>query len=143
MIEMQIGTLENELKRLLPESTPLMKLIISVPGFGPTLSRIAITEILDIKYFVRSENLISYSGLAPIVNESANRKGPEKLNRYSNHFLKYAFVQAAHNAADNPLYQKKYGLDIKKHNKIIAKLNLARRLAKTVYWILTRQQPFK
>lgn len=143
MIEMQIDTLENELNRILPESAPLMKLIISIPGFGPITARIVITEILDIKYFAKPENLISYSGLAPLVNESANRKGPEKLNRYSNHFLKYAFVQAAHNAADNPRFQKKYESDIKKHDKIIAKLNLARRLAKTVYWILTRQQPFK
>lgn len=121
----------------------MMKLILTVPGFGVIIARIVITEILDIKYFARPENLISYSGLAPFVNESANRKGPEKINRYSNHFLKYAFVQAAHHAADNPYFKKKYASDIKKHDKIIPKLNLARRLARTVYWILTRQQPFK
>jgi len=120
-----------------------MKLIISIPGFGPILARIVITDIFDIKYFARPENRISYSVLAPIVNESANRKGPEKINCYSNHFLKYAFVQAAHHAADNPRFQKKYESDIKKHDKIFAKLNLARRLTKTVYWIMTRQQPFK
>ena len=143
LFDQQIASCETQLARLLPESHPQMKIVMSAPGFGIVLGRMVHTEILDIAYFKEPKYLISYSGLAPVENESAGRKGSIKLNRHCNYYLKYAFVQAAHNAYDNPIYRRKYDLDVKRHGKIIAKLNLARRLAKAVYWMLTRQQLFR
>ncbi len=143
LFDQQIGSCETQLDRLLPESHPQMKIMMSAPGFGIVLGRMVHTEILDIAYFKEPKYLISYSGLAPVDNESAGRKGAIKLNKHCNYYLKYAFVQAAHNACDNPIYRRKYDLDINRHGKIIAKLNLARRLAKAVYWMLTRQQLYR
>jgi len=131
------------LDKILPSSHPQIKLLMTLPGIWPVLARIIYTEILNIKYFEAPKYLTSYSGLAPIEHESNGKKGPIKLNRYSNHYLKYAFVEAAHHARTHYRYQRKYELDVKKHGKIRAKLNLARRLTKAVYWMLTRQQPFK
>lgn len=139
----QINSLDFELGRLLPCSDSQMKILLSAPGIGPILGRVIITEILDICYFRAPKYLISYSGLAPIVHESAGRKGPERLNHFSNRYLKYAFVEAAHNAYDHPRYQNKYELDFKKHGAIRAKLNLARRIAKAIYWMMTRQQSYE
>jgi transposase len=143
LFDQQIASCETQLARLLPESHPQMKIVMSAPGFGIVLSRMVHTEILDMAYFKEPKYLISYSGLAPVDNESAARKGSIKLNRHCNYYLKYAFVQAAHNAHDHPTYRRKYDLDVKRHGKIIAKLNLARRLTKTVYWMLTRQQLYR
>ncbi len=144
LFDQQVAVLDAELDRLLPPSHPQMKLLMSAPGIGIVLARIIYTELLDINYFKHDPKyFISYSGLAPIANESAGRQGRMKLNPYSNHYLKYAFVEAAHNAFDHPHYRRKYDFDVKKHGNIIAKLNLARRLAKTVYWMLTRQQPYR
>lgn len=139
----QIPICEDRLNHLLPASHPQIKLLVSAPGIGIVLARIIYTETLDITYFKEPKYLISYVGLAPIEKDSAGRKGPIKLNRHCNYWLKYAFVEAAHNASDHPKYRRKYELDVKKHGKIIAKLNLARRLAKAVYWMLTRQQLYK
>ena len=144
LFNQQVDFLEAELNRLLPPSHPQIKLLLTVPGIGIVLARIIYTELLDINYFKDNPKyFISYNGLAPLANESAGRQGRMKLNSHSNHYLKYAFVEAAHNAFDHPHYRRKYELDVKKHGKIIAKLNLARRLAKTVYWMLTRQQPYR
>lgn len=143
LFDQQIASCETQLDRVLPESHPQMKIMLSAPGYGPVLGRIVLTEILDIAYFKEPKYLISYSGLAPIENESAGRKGSVKLNKHCNYYLKYAFVEAAHNTRENPKYRRKYDLDVKRHGKIIAKLNLARRLAKTVYWMLTRQQLYR
>ena len=52
-------------------------------------------------------------------------------------------MTAAHAARTHPKYRRKYDRDVKKYGKTIAKLNLARRIAKAVYWMLTRQQPFQ
>jgi transposase len=143
LFNQQIASCETRLAQLLPTGHPQMKIVMSAPGFGPVLSRMVLTELLDITYFKEPKYLISYAGLAPIDNESAGRKGSIKLNKYCNYYLKYAFIEAAHNARDNSSYRRKYDLDVKKQSKIIAKLNLARRLAKTVYWMLTRQQLYR
>jgi transposase len=143
LFDHQIRDCEARLAQLLPESHPPMQIVMSAPGFGPVLSRMVLSEMLDITYFKAPQYLISYAGLAPIANESAGRKGSVKLNKQCNHYLKYAFVEAAHNARDNLNYRRKYELDVKKHGTIIAKLNLARRLAKAVYWMLTRQQRYR
>lgn len=143
LFERQIFHCEKEIDILLPESHPQIKILMSAPGIGIVLARIIYTEILDIPYFKHPRYLVSYSGLAPIENESAGRKGSIRLNRHCNYYLKYAFVEAAHNSSDFVKYKRKYELDVKKHGKIIAKLNLARRLVKAVYWMLTRQQLYK
>ncbi|MFQ5771998.1 MAG: IS110 family transposase [bacterium] len=143
-IEEHIPACEEFLERLLPGSHPQIKLLLTAPGIGLVLARIIYAEILDIAYFKgHYKYLMSYSGLAPVESESAGKKGVVKLNHFSNHFLKYAFVEAAHHARTHHKYRRKYQQDVKKHGKIRAKLNLARRLVKAVYWMLARQQPFK
>ncbi|MHC4105916.1 MAG: IS110 family RNA-guided transposase [Planctomycetota bacterium] len=140
----QISEFDRLLNKLLPESHPQIKLLMTAPGFGPVCSRIVYTEIFDIAYFKAPKSLINYSGLAPVVQDSdGKKKNIIKLNRHCNYYLKYAFITAAHAARTHPRYRRKYQQDVKKHGKIQAKINLARRLAKAVYWMLNRQQPYK
>lgn len=140
--QQQIQRCEEKIEKLLPESHPLIKLLMTVPGIGIVMARMIVCEILSIEYFKEPRYLISYSCLAPVEHESAGRKGLIKLNRHGNHYLKYAFMTAAHAARTHPKYRRKYEHDVKKHGKTRAKINLARKIAKTVYWMLTRQQPF-
>ena len=140
----QIELSESRLHNLLPESNPNMKINTSHPGIGPVFSRTILSEIFDIRYFKEPKYLISYAGLAPLDNESAGHKKRKiRLNRHCNYYLKYAFVAAANCGHQHPKYRRKYEIDVKKQGKMIAKLNLARRIAKNIYWMLTRQQPFK
>ena len=144
LFEKQIGNTQKLLEKLLPESDPQMQLIMTTPGFGPICSRILLSEILDIAYFKAPKSLINYSGLAPIQQVSdGKKKGSITLNRHCNYYLKYAFMTAAHAARTHPRYRRKYEQDAKKHGKIQAKFNLARRLAKAIYWMLNRHEPFK
>lgn len=141
----KIEQCEAELERLLPLTHPVISLLLSAPGFGPVFSRTVYTEILDIHYFKGDPKyLISYAGLAPVYRESdGKRKGAIKLNRHCNYYLKYAFIGAAHSARNHPHFRRKYARDVKKHGKTIAKLNLARKLVRAIYWMLIRQQPFQ
>jgi transposase len=134
---------EAKLKEILPATAPTMSLLLSQPGIGIVLARTIQTEICNIKNFVLPKYLNSYAGLAPVENDSNGKKGVIKLNCHCNYYLKYAFVQAAHCARKHPKYKVKYDRDVKKHGKMIAKLNLARRIVKSVYWMLIRQQPFR
>lgn len=144
LFEKQTESTQELLEKLLPESDPRMQLIMTAPGFGPINSRILLSEIFDIAYFKAPKSLINYAGLAPIKQTTdGKKKAITKLNRHSNHYLKYAFMIAAHAARKHPRYKRKYEQDVKKHGKVQAKINLARRLAKAVYWMLSRQEPYK
>lgn len=131
------------IEQLIPIHEPRLGLLSTLPGFGPVLSRQIDSEIMTIERFDSQRHLISYSGLAPIEQESAGRRGVIQLNAHCNYYLKGAFVMAAHCARHHRKYRMKYQRDVKNRGKKIAKLNLARKLAKAVYWMLTRQQPFR
>ena len=88
LLARQIQQCENMLDNILPISHPQIKLLMTAPGFGPVCSRIVYTEILDIKFFKAPKYLMSYTGLAPIQNESAGKKGAVRLNRHCNYYLK-------------------------------------------------------
>ena len=143
LFDHQVTGCEQRLGKLLPCSEPSMQILLTAPGFGPICSRIVLTEIFDIANFNAPKSLINYAGLAPIEQNSDGKRGIVKLNRHCNYYLKYAFLTAAHAARTHPRYRRKYEQDVKKHGKIQAKINLARRLAKAIYWMLNRQQPFK
>ena len=143
LFDKQISLCEDQLNKILPLGHPDIKVLMTAPGFGPVLARIVKTEILDIHHFKEPKYLKNYAGLAPIESDSDGKKGKVKLNRHCNYYLKYAFIEAAHHARNHPRYKWKYDHDVKKHGKIVAKLNLARKLVKSVYWMLIRQQPYK
>jgi len=134
---------ENLLDELLPVSHPQIQRLITAPGIGIVCARIITVELLDIKYFNTPNNLFSYSGIAPVVQDSNEKvKGTVQLNKYCNRYLKFAFILAAHNARNHPKYKRKYEQDVNRCGKMVAVLILARRIAKSVYWMLARQQPF-
>ena len=142
LYQKQIRNCEKRLSQCLPSSHPQIKILMSAPGIGIVLSRVMLSEILSIRYFEAPKYLMSYAGLAPVENTSGGKKGVIELNHHCNYYLKYAFVQAAHTARHHPKYRNKYNQDVKRHGKTRAKINLARRLLKAVYWMLTRQEPF-
>jgi transposase len=140
----QAKALEIIIFEQIPDSHPNIRILLTLPGVGPIISRVIHTEVWDIERFKFYTHFNSYSGLAPIDDESAGkRSGRIKLNKFSNRYLKYAFILAAHHARNHPKFRRKYRLDEKKHGAMRAKLNLARRLNKHVFWMLTRQQPFQ
>jgi transposase len=139
----RIEMISEKLNTLLPANDPRMQLIMSIPGFGIELSRIVVVELRDISEFPNRVSLRSYAGLAPFVSESADKKKKSRLNKHSNRYLRYALIMAAHHARWHPKFSSKYRRDIKKHNKVIAKVNLARRLCNILYWVMTRQQPYQ
>jgi transposase len=139
----KIKECEKRLDTLLPKNNKDIDILCSAPGIGIILARIILTEIVDITHFDAPKHLISYAGLAPVVNESGRHKGKVRLNEHANHYLKYALIEAAHGARNYPKYKDKYRKDVKERDRITAKITLARRLAKSVFWMLTRQQYFK
>lgn len=128
--------------------TPEMKLLMSLPGVGPILAVLIAFEIGDVERFCDAPHLASYAGGVPRVHSSGGRTYYGKTRPDVNHYLKWAFTEAAsaivlnqHRMAGGHvvrLYQRVY--QGKGHAKAIGALR--RHLAEAAYRVLKNQQPY-
>lgn len=103
-------------------------------------------EIGDISRFCWPTKLTGYSGLCPGVMQSGDmdRRGP--LSKHGPKYLRWGLMEAAIHAADHPLYKErdqrtKRRLGRQRGAKV-AQIDLARKLTKAIWYMLTRNQPF-
>jgi len=98
----QLASVERILKGQL-DTTPLIRRLKTVDGFGLILSHVIMAEIGEIKRFKNHKTLASYSLLAPRSNDTGEAD-PEHtpfgrhLGTRGNKTLKWAFIEAAHSA---------------------------------------------
>ncbi len=83
-----------------------LEIVMGIPGIGFTIAASTLAEIGDIKVFPEPKNLVSWSGLAPAINESAGKTSNGHITKRGNKFLRTILVQAANSIA------------IGKHNKL-------------------------
>jgi len=121
-----------------------LEILMSIPGIGFTIAAAAIAEIGDIRVFSKPKNLVSWSGLAPAVNESAGKSSNGHITKHGNKYLRTILVQAANSIAigkPNKLrffYQR---IKAKKgHKKAI--VALARKLASIIHHLLSNNEKY-
>jgi len=141
----QIQTQER-LLRLQGREHPYLPLLQSAPGIGPVLGYAIACELGRIERFASPAKLVGYSGLCPRVEQSgdSDRRGP--LRKNGPKWLRWALVEAAVRAADHPAYRERYQTTKQRLGKQrgprVAQVEIARELAKAIWHMLTRQQPF-
>ena len=88
--------------------------------------------------------LIGYAGLAPRVNQSGERSRTGALSKAGSRTLRWAAVEAAHQAwrPTNPWHELFSDLT-KRHGKNPAKSAVARKVLIASWHVLSRDQPFK
>ena len=120
------------------------KILTSIPGIGFTVASAAIAEIGDIKVFPKPKNLVSWSGLAPAVNESAGKSSNGHITKRGNKHLRTILVQAANSIAigrPNKLRVFFQRIKAKKgHKKAI--VALARKLASIIHHLLSNNEKY-
>jgi transposase len=118
-------------------------LLRTVPGIGEILSLVLLYEIHDIDRFPRVQDFVSYCRLVKCSKESAGKRYGTSGAKIGNAYLKWAFSEAAVLfLRDNPAGQKYLARLEKKHGKGKALTVLAHKLARAVYYMLTRKVAF-
>src|SRR5713101_2928936 len=115
----------------------------SVPGIGQILALVILYEIQDIARFPRVQDFVSYCRLVKCAKESAGKRLGTSGKKIGNVHLRWAFAEAAvlflrHNQPGKEYFTK---LE-RKHGKAKALTGLAHKLARAVYYLLTREQAF-
>ncbi|MGC2162286.1 MAG: IS110 family transposase [Silvibacterium sp.] len=102
----------------------------------------------DVERFPRAEHLASYAGLVPRIIASGGHIRHGSTCHNVNHYLKWAFVEAANVAIRvkahrhqhiGLLYQRLY--PVKGHGR--AAVAVACHLAEATYWVLRKQQSYR
>ena len=142
----RIGRCESELARLGAdhEYVPLLR---TVPGVGPILAYAIASELGDIGRFPSAKRLVGYTGLCPRVYQSGATDRRGALAKTGPKYLRWALIEAAVHAARHPRYRAKYERTKRRRGKQqgsqVARVELARELATAIWYMLSRQEPFR
>lgn len=126
-----------------------IRLLQTMPGIGNILSNSIQFEVGDISRFGSSERLAAYSGTTPRVHSSGGKTRFGKLRRDVNHYLKWAYIEAANLVCINmhkypDRYVSKIFKNIKQRKGHASAVGaVARHLAEATYWVLTKQEPYR
>lgn len=94
ILDAQMKQLEKAIEREHADN-PMVARLQSLPGMGKILGAVAACEIDDISRFVRSEKLCAYAGLVPTTYASGGKIHHGRLLHACNHYLQWAFIEAA------------------------------------------------
>lgn len=144
-LDRQIDQCERELRELGADH-PYVALLRTIPGIGWVLAYTIASEIGDILRFASPTKLISFTGLCPLVKQSGDRDYRGPLTKHGPRYLRWALIEAAQHAAQSYVYCDRYQ-SIKRRlgrqrGSNVATVDVARQLAKAIWHMLTRNQPF-
>lgn len=113
----------------------------TTPGFAQRLSMHASLEIVDISRFPREEKFVSYCSLAPGTDESDGTERPQGL-MHGNTYLKWIYTVGATTAAQHPYFRSIHQRQVAKNGRMIARLTVARKMARSNYHMLRKGEEF-
>jgi transposase len=128
-----------------------MQLLKSLPGVGDILAIVIDREIGTICRFPSAAQFSSYSGTTPRVSSSGGKTRYGRMRMESNQYLKWAFIEAAnaisaHHAQRGWTYRRVSKLYVHiraKRGASVAIGAVARHLAESTFWILTKNELYR
>jgi transposase len=119
---------------------PRVQLLLTHPGVGPLTALTTVLVLGPLARFPDSKHVVSYVGLAPAVNASADKRHLGKITKQGNALLRWVLGQAAPLAAraDDDL-RRRYFSVMHRRGRPKAKVALARKLLVRLYIMLRDQ----
>ena len=119
-------------------------LLTTVPGLGYYLALLVLAEIGDVSRFPTARHLASYAGLVPSTYASGGVVRHGAITKQGSRFLRWALVEAAMHAVRRPgPLQEFYRRLLVGKGAQKARVAVARKLAKAVFWMLKTGRSYK
>jgi transposase len=116
---------------------PNIKILRSHPGIDYYLALLINGELGNLKRFKSFEKVTSFVGLNPSISQSGDRCYMGHITKQGNKRLRWGLIQAAHVAVmHDSKYAKFFHTVCKRRNKNIAYVAVARKILKTIYYML-------
>ncbi len=145
-LDRRIGEIERWLKRSGADHR-YIPLLMTAPGIGWITGFTIAAEIGEISRFSSPIKLTGYTGLCPRVKQSGELDCRGPLSKHGPRYLRWALMEAAIAASKHPLYKERYQRTRRRLGRQrgpkVAQIELARKLTEAIWYMLTRNQPFK
>jgi transposase len=144
-LDTEIHGIETDLRKD-GATHPYVPLITTAPGFGWVLAYTAASEIGDIHRFASPKKLTGYTGLCPRVYQSGGVDHRGSLAKNGPKYLRWALIEAATHGSRHPAFSDHYERTArrlgKQRGKKVARVELARKLAESIWHMLTKNEAF-
>lgn len=154
----QISLLLAEIKRLVKSDDILIqaknniKLLMSIPGIGFITAVTILTEIGDLKGFMKSKQLVAYFGIDPAVNESGKFKSDKqkmskrgtRIGRRALYAVALASIRTTRNGqAINKVLMDYYKNNLNGKKKKVALVAIMHKLINYIFAVLRDQKEYE
>ena len=131
------------------KNTPLCKLLMKIPGIGPIIATLMLSQAGDAKHFKSSRHFSAYLGLVPRQYASGGKEQMGGITKHGNGHVRKQLVHGARSAYRSLLKDPQStrlgrwlaGLEGKHPNKII--IALANKLARIIWVVLSREAVYR
>lgn len=134
----------KEVQRLATEATeehPCRPYLESLPGFGKVFAPIVALEIDNPDRFAHPGKLASYCGLVPSLYSSGGKSWYGGVGQQGNHWLKWAFIEAAWVAIrTSPYFRLMYQRLRRRKTAQVAIIACARRLSEIAFHLMKERR---
>jgi transposase len=146
----QISFIEDQVEQLDLEIAAYMKqtdsFITTIPGIGPVLGAVIISEVGDISRFEDGKKLVAYAGIDASVSQSGSFEGTQMhMSKRGSPYLRRALYTAAGVAAFHDPELSAYYQRLRQRGKHhgVAVGAIARKLCYIVFSVLSENRPFE
>ena len=129
---------------VIAQQTEEVSLLMTITGVDYYTALLFTSEIGDIHRFSSSSKLSSWIGLVPRVHQSADTYYHGRITKQGSPLVRWALIQAAQVAVRWDSHWREVYERISSHaGKKKAIVAIARKLAVTMYCMLTRKEPYR
>jgi len=144
-VQDKINAIDADLKRKMSTKQKDLKIAMSIPGIEFTSAATILAEIGNYRSFSPPEQLASYFGIVPFVNQSADKLHNGCITKHGSPHLRWIMVQVAH-AASKKIGSKlrRFYLRVRaRRGANVAIVALARKILCILYHLLMNQEMYK
>ena len=144
-VQDKIDRIDADLKSKISTRSNDVKIAMSIPGIGFTSAATILAEIGDYRNFATSEQLASYFGIVPFVNQSAGKLNTGCITKHGSKHLRWIMVEVAH-AASKKIGSKlrKFYLRVRaRRGANVAIVALARKILCIIHHLLMNQEMYE
>jgi transposase len=117
--------------------------LLNVPGIGLFSALLLAAEIADIHRFSSFRKFCSYAGLAPSTHQSGSKIYHGRVIKDSNAYIRYVLIEAvSHAIRKDQTLSRFYHRIAKKRGSSKARVATARKLAKIIFFMLSKNQDY-
>jgi transposase len=142
-LEERVKTLETKIREVAKQSK-IVKILLSIPGFGPVCTTELAGEIGTVERFSKEGSLALYLGMSTLDNSSGKYQGtkaPKHVNTRAKAAMMTALDRHRKYVPESQRYYEKKRGEGKKHNQAIRALG--RHLSRIIYKMLKEERQYE